>query len=150
MKTKSGLEPYGKRAHGQQIEIIKSAAVFVGESGLGPWQNHEIPALLSQFVKREFPVIPVILPSAKTKAGPALDAGESPPIVCAHVDSPPPNADKYSLLVAGVGIAYEGESELEGRRQSSLFTAESKTTGSSSSGDSVSLFQAKVTIIAAS
>jgi eukaryotic-like serine/threonine-protein kinase len=53
-------------ALGQQIESIKSAAVFVGESGLGPWQNQEIQALLSQFVKRECPVIPVVLPSAKT------------------------------------------------------------------------------------
>ena len=51
---------------GQQIESIRSAAVFVGESGLGPWQNQEMQALLSQFVKRECPVIPVVLPSAKT------------------------------------------------------------------------------------
>jgi hypothetical protein len=53
-------------ALGQQIESIESAAVFVGESGLGPWQNQEIQALLNQFVKRECPVIPVILPSVKT------------------------------------------------------------------------------------
>jgi hypothetical protein len=53
-------------ALGQQIERIKSAAVFVGESGLGPWQNQEIQALLNQFVKRECPVIPVVLPSVKT------------------------------------------------------------------------------------
>jgi hypothetical protein len=36
---------------GEQIKNIKSAAVFVGESGVGPWQNQEIQALLSQFVK---------------------------------------------------------------------------------------------------
>ena len=53
-------------ALGEQIENIKSAAVFVGESGLGPWQNQEIQALLSQFVKRNCPVIPVVLPSAKS------------------------------------------------------------------------------------
>ena len=52
-------------ALGQQIESIKSAAVFVGESGLGPWQNQEIQSLLSQFVKRQCPVIPTVLPSAK-------------------------------------------------------------------------------------
>jgi hypothetical protein len=51
---------------GQQIESIKSAAIFVGESGLGPWQNQEIQALLNQFVKRECLVIPVVLTSAKT------------------------------------------------------------------------------------
>ena len=53
-------------ALGQQIESIGSAAVFVGETGFGPWQNQEIQALLSQFVNRECPVIPVVLPSAKT------------------------------------------------------------------------------------
>ena len=53
-------------ALGQQIKSIQSAAVFVGENGLGPWQNQEIQALLNQFVKRERPVIPVILPSVKT------------------------------------------------------------------------------------
>jgi hypothetical protein len=53
-------------ALGQQIECIKSAAMFVGESGLGPWQQQEIQALLSQFVDRNRPVIPAILPSAKT------------------------------------------------------------------------------------
>jgi len=51
---------------GRQIESIGSAAVFVGGSGVGPWQNQEIQALLSQFVKRQCPVIPVVLPSAKT------------------------------------------------------------------------------------
>ena len=53
-------------ALGLQIESIRSAAVFVGETGFGPWQNQEIQALLSQFVNRECPVIPVVLPSAKT------------------------------------------------------------------------------------
>jgi hypothetical protein len=51
---------------GQQIESIKSAAVFVGESGIGPWEDKEVQVLLSQFVKRKCPVIPAILPSAKT------------------------------------------------------------------------------------
>jgi len=50
---------------GRQIKSIKSAAVFVGASGVGPWQNQEIQALLSQFVNRECPVIPVVLSSAK-------------------------------------------------------------------------------------
>jgi DNA polymerase III delta prime subunit len=48
---------------GQQIETIKSAAVFVGKSGIGPWQNQEMQGLLSQFVNRACPVIPVILSS---------------------------------------------------------------------------------------
>jgi ActR/RegA family two-component response regulator len=51
----------------EQIEEIKSAAVFVGESGLGPWQEMEIRGLLSEFVKRKCPVIPVILSNAPKK-----------------------------------------------------------------------------------
>ena len=52
-------------ALGQQIKHIKSAAVFVGNGSLGPWQNQEIQAFLNQFVERECHVIPVVLPSAK-------------------------------------------------------------------------------------
>ena len=52
-------------ALGHQIECIKSAAVFLGDSGLGPWQNQESQAFLNQLVERECPVIPVILSSAK-------------------------------------------------------------------------------------
>lgn len=44
-----------------QIETIRSAAVFVGSSGFGPWQNEELRAFLSQFQARGLPVIPVIL-----------------------------------------------------------------------------------------
>ncbi len=53
-------------ALGEQIKSIESAAVFVGESGIGPWQDEEIQGLLNQFKKRQCPIIPVILPSAKT------------------------------------------------------------------------------------
>ncbi|MGK7911233.1 MAG: GUN4 domain-containing protein [Synechococcus sp.] len=48
----------------QQIEQIASAAVFVGASGLGPWQQQEIYAFLNEFVSRKCPVIPVILANA--------------------------------------------------------------------------------------
>jgi hypothetical protein len=51
----------------EQIEDIKSAAVFVGESGLGPWQEMEIRSILSEFVRRKCPVIPVILSDAPQK-----------------------------------------------------------------------------------
>jgi TIR domain/NACHT domain len=51
---------------GEQINSIKSAAVFVGNSGIGPWQNEEIQAFLSQFIERKCPVIPTILASANT------------------------------------------------------------------------------------
>jgi len=51
---------------GKQIKGIKSAAVFVGNSGIGPWQDEEIQAFLSQFIERKCPVIPTILGSATT------------------------------------------------------------------------------------
>jgi hypothetical protein len=76
--TKEGIKPWldvdqirpgtsWQATLGEQIETIRSAAVFVGDAGLGPWQNQESQALLNQFVKRGCPVIPVVLPSAKTE-----------------------------------------------------------------------------------
>lgn len=47
-----------------QIGTIKAAAVFVGESGIGPWQRMEMRAFINEFVERDCPVIAVILPSA--------------------------------------------------------------------------------------
>lgn len=46
----------------QQIEHIRSAAIFVGAQGIGPWQRQEIQAFLREFAERRCPVIPVILP----------------------------------------------------------------------------------------
>lgn len=53
-----------QRALEQQIRTIKSAAVFVGKSGIGPWHLSEMNAFLRQFKKRNCPVIPVLLPDA--------------------------------------------------------------------------------------
>jgi nucleoside phosphorylase len=53
-----------QRALEQQIRTIKSAAVFVGKSGMGPWHLSEMDAFLRQFKKRGCPVIPVLLPDA--------------------------------------------------------------------------------------
>jgi hypothetical protein len=49
----------------KEIKKIKSAAVFVGKNGIGPWQDMELDAFLRQFRKRRRPVIPVILPNCK-------------------------------------------------------------------------------------
>ena len=49
----------------RQIQSIRSAAVFIGESGIGPWQDMEQEAFLREFVKRLCPVIPVILSDCK-------------------------------------------------------------------------------------
>lgn len=50
----------------QQIEKIRAAAVFIGPSGVGPWQHHELRAFLIQFSQRggTVPIIPVFLPGA--------------------------------------------------------------------------------------
>ena len=48
----------------QQIGCVKSAAVFVGSEGVGPWQHQELAAFLRKFVDQKSPVIPVLLPSA--------------------------------------------------------------------------------------
>jgi len=46
----------------QRIDDIGAAAVIVGLSGIGPWQNHELMAFLRAFVERGVPAIPVLLP----------------------------------------------------------------------------------------
>jgi TIR domain len=48
----------------QQIEHIKTAAVFVCKDGIGPWQSQELDAFLREFVRRGCSVIPVLLPDA--------------------------------------------------------------------------------------
>jgi hypothetical protein len=47
-----------------EISIIPSAVVFIGASGVGPWQRLEYEAFLREFVSRGCPVVPVILPNA--------------------------------------------------------------------------------------
>ncbi len=56
-----------QRALEEQIETIGSAAVFVGGSGQGPWQRLESEAFLREFVDRDCPVIPVILPTCRKR-----------------------------------------------------------------------------------
>jgi len=48
----------------QQMTSIKSAAVFVGAGGVGPWQEQELYGFLREFVARRSPVIPVLLMNA--------------------------------------------------------------------------------------
>ncbi|HBL30719.1 MAG TPA: transcriptional regulator [Acidobacteria bacterium] len=46
------------------IQVSRSCAVFVGESGIGPWENEEMAAALGLAVQDKRPVIPVLLPGA--------------------------------------------------------------------------------------
>lgn len=45
----------------EQIQSVKAAAVMVGSTGVGPWQDVELRAFIAEFVRRQCPVIPVIL-----------------------------------------------------------------------------------------
>lgn len=49
----------------EQITQTKAAAVLVGKSGLGSWQDFEQSAFLREFINRKCPVIPVILPDCE-------------------------------------------------------------------------------------
>ncbi len=51
----------------KQIGQIKSAAVFIGKDGIGPWQQEELDSILNEFTRRGYPVIPVLLSSASKK-----------------------------------------------------------------------------------
>jgi hypothetical protein len=48
----------------KDIKQIKSAAVFIGKSGIAPWNELESEAILRKFVQRGCPVIPIILEDA--------------------------------------------------------------------------------------
>ena len=49
--------------------------------------------------------------------------------------------DQYRVVVRGIGLVYDGDSVLEAKRQFRLFMRKSKTAGSSSGGESVTLFK---------
>jgi hypothetical protein len=51
----------------QIIQTTKTAAVLFGLAGVGPWEDREMRACLSEFVNRRLPVIPVLLPGAPTR-----------------------------------------------------------------------------------
>jgi hypothetical protein len=59
----------------RQISHIRAAAVFVGPSGIGPWQNQEMRAFLNELAERRCPVIPVLLPGAVTPTLPLFLRG---------------------------------------------------------------------------
>ena len=48
---------------------------------------------------------------------------------------------RYSLVVGGIGMVYEGESMSEANRQFTLFVVQSKAKGDGSNGETVTLFK---------
>ncbi|MEB3359741.1 MAG: GUN4 domain-containing protein [Synechococcales bacterium] len=49
----------------QAIGQIKTAAICIGQNDLGPWQALELKTFISQCVRRDIPVIPVLLPGVE-------------------------------------------------------------------------------------
>jgi hypothetical protein len=49
----------------QAICHVRSAAVFIGASGVGPWQDLELETFVQECVRKKLPVIPVLLPGLK-------------------------------------------------------------------------------------
>lgn len=81
----------------RQIRSIKAAAVFIGGSGLGPWQEMELEAYLREFVNRECPVIPVLLSSTpQVPKLPVFLAGNT------WVDFRARQPDPMQLLIWGI------------------------------------------------
>jgi len=81
----------------QDIERIKTVAVFVGKAGVGPWQRREISAFLREFVELGTPVIPVLL--TNTPAQPKL------PILLknmTYVDFRKQETDPFEYLLWGI------------------------------------------------
>jgi hypothetical protein len=89
---------------GEQIESINSAAVSLGDGGLGPWQDQEMQSFLNRFVNRKCAVIPVIL--ASTKATPDL------PWPLANLHCVDFRADSQPLQRLIWGITYQKPAEL--------------------------------------
>jgi hypothetical protein len=81
----------------RQIGSIKSAAVFIGSTGFGPWQEQEINAFLRAFVKRKIPVIPVMLADAPSQP-------ELPPFLegMVWVDFCCKDPDPMTMLIWGI------------------------------------------------
>jgi hypothetical protein len=81
----------------KQIKSVKSAAVFIGPKGRGPWQDVEVEALLTQLVKRKCPIIPVILEGRQGQP-------QLPPFLgLLHVvDMRQPDPDPFRQLVWGI------------------------------------------------
>jgi WD40 repeat protein len=58
----------GRRWHDElerQIRKVSVGAVFVGPHGFGPWQDMEQQAFVNEYAKREFRIIPVLLPGVR-------------------------------------------------------------------------------------
>ena len=81
----------------KRIKSIKSAAVFIGPKGSGPWQELEVEALLGEIAKRNRPIIPVILEGRQGR--PRLPAFLN---MWHMVDMRQPDPDPFEQLIWGI------------------------------------------------
>lgn len=97
--------PWQRRLE-EEIGRIRSAAVFVGKDGVGPWQREELDLFLREFQNRRCPVIPVILESGPMRP-------DLPPFLAGRtwVDFRDPESRPLQRLIWGI----------KGTRDDSLF-----------------------------
>jgi hypothetical protein len=81
----------------KRLKSVRSAAVFIGPSGPGPWQDLEVESLLQQIARRNCPLIPVIL--AGRKGSPKFPAFLG---LWHAVDMREPDPDPFEQLVWGI------------------------------------------------
>jgi hypothetical protein len=93
------VRPGRERMHSQETKIltIPVAAIFVGQYGVLGEQELETHSFIKQFIKRDIPVIPVILPSAPAEL-------ELPPFLgnFFEVDFHRPIPDPLEQLIWGI------------------------------------------------
>lgn len=79
------------------IKSVKTAAVFYGPSGAGPFQELEVESLVGEFAKRDKPIIPVILEGRQgnPRLAPFLNSWHK-------VDMRNPSPDPFEQLVWGI------------------------------------------------
>lgn len=72
------------------LKSCRAAAVFVGPSGIGPWENLEMRVLLTRVAQEGLPLIPVPLPGAPEKLElPRGSWPSSPGLICAAASRSP-------------------------------------------------------------
>jgi TIR domain len=81
----------------RHLKTVRSAAVFIGSKGPGPWQELEAEALLGEIAKRNRPIIPVILEGRQGR--PRLPAFLD---MWHVVDMRQPDPDPFDQLVWGI------------------------------------------------